>query len=80
MPATREYLQGLYDDALCYLCDINSQVELRQNFQCAFDMGQVALKPCQRPLCLDNKSGEFGPFCRKGRNYIRRHRRTLLCR
>jgi hypothetical protein len=29
MPATREYLQGLYDDALCYLCDINSQVELR---------------------------------------------------
>jgi hypothetical protein len=30
MPATREYLHRLYDNALRYLCDINSQVELRQ--------------------------------------------------
>src|SRR4051794_28740908 len=31
MPATREYLQRLCNNASRYLCDINSQVELRQN-------------------------------------------------
>jgi hypothetical protein len=50
MPATREYLQGLYDDALCYLCDINSQVELRQK-NCTvctiYLMSDQPLSPCR---------------------------------